>query len=161
MATRVSCSGTPALAQSLRARHLLVPHDGVVAALLDRHVGEGNRERPDRADHVDPVAEAVHVFELLVEIEPLRPGIEMLAAGGSAHVVVAAALVDPGLGEFAALAQLVENRAGPPMEMRVDDVHGTTSCGMADEYRSILERGGTPVNVTHPHAHGVCVRFLQ
>jgi hypothetical protein len=27
-------------------------------------------------------------------------------------------------GKILALAQLVENRSGPPMEMRVDDVHG-------------------------------------
>ena len=66
----------------------------------------------------------VHVFELLVEIEPLGPGVEMLAGVGAAPIVVAAARIDPRVGEILALAQLVENRPGPPMEMRVDDVHG-------------------------------------
>ena len=108
----------------LRAGHLLVPHQRVVAPFRERHVGEGDGERPDRADHVDLVAEARHVLELLVEIEPLGPGIEMRAAAGAPHVVVAAALVDFGLGEILALAELVENRPGPPVEMRIDDVHG-------------------------------------
>jgi hypothetical protein len=74
------------------------------------------------------VTEAVHVFELLVEIEPLGPGVQMLAGLGAAHVVVAATLVDPGRGEPLPLAELFENRAGPPMEMRVDNVHGMLSC---------------------------------
>ena len=108
----------------LRAGHLLVPHDGVVAAFGERHVGERHRERADRADHVDLMAEARHVFELLVEIEPLGPAVEMLAAVGTAPIIVAAARIDPRVGEILALAQLVENRPGPPMEMRVDDVHG-------------------------------------
>ena len=143
----------------LRAGHLLVPHDGVVAAFLDRHVGERDRERADRADHVDPVAEAVHVFELLVEIEPLGPGVEMLAGLGPAHVVVAAALVDPSLGEILALAELFENRAGPPMEMRVDDMHGMMSCRWAGD--STILRGG-PVSGQRvaPMMHGISYRFL-
>jgi hypothetical protein len=41
-----------------------------------------------------------------------------------AKIAVAALVVDVRPGEFLALAQLVENRSGPPMEMGVDDVHG-------------------------------------
>src|SRR6185369_12431331 len=131
----------------LRARHLLVPHDGVVATLLDRHVGEGNRERPDGADHIDAMAEAVHVFELLVEIEPLGPAVEMLAAVGAASVVVATARVDAGARVVPALAKLVENGSRPPMEMRVDDVHGGCPGARADNGLS-LERGVPRVNAT-------------
>ena len=107
----------------LRGRHLLVPHQRIVAPFFEWHVGERNRERADRAHHVDAVAEAVHVFELLVEIEPLGPGVEMLAGVGAAHVVVAAALVDPALGVLGALAELLEDRARPPVKVGVDDVH--------------------------------------
>ncbi len=118
----------PARILLLRGRHLLVPHQRVVAAFSDRHVGERHRERPDRADHVDPVAEAVHVFELLVEIEPLGPGVQVLTGIGAAHVVVAAALVDLAPRVVLPRAELVENRARPPMEMGIDDVHGAQSC---------------------------------
>ncbi len=108
----------------LRAGHLLVPHQRVVAAFVERHVGERHRERADRADHVDLVAQARHVFELPVEIEPLGPGVEMAAAVLPAKIAVAALVVDVRPGEILALAQLVENRSRPPMEMRVDDMHG-------------------------------------
>jgi hypothetical protein len=47
----------------------------------------------------------------------------MLAARGAAHIVVATALIDPRFREILTLAQLVENRPGPPMKMRIDDVH--------------------------------------
>ena len=141
----------PARIFLLRAGHLLVPHQRVVAAFLDRHVGERHRERADRADHVDAVAEAVHVFELLVEIEPLGPGVEMLAAGVAAHVVVAAALVDARLGEVLALAELLENRAGPPMKMRIDDVHGRAVLPLAHRPDfKILEGGLFRVNAPRP-----------
>ena len=48
----------------------------------------------------------------------------MLTAVRSAHVVIAAALIDARFRKFSAFTQFVENRAGPPMEMRIDDVHG-------------------------------------
>jgi len=70
------------------------------------------------------MAEAVHVFERLVEVEPLGPGVEVATAALPAVIAVTALVVDVGLGEILAFAQLVENRSGPPMEMRVDDVHG-------------------------------------
>src|SRR4029077_19244463 len=92
--------------------------------LVERHVGERHRERAYRADHVDLVAKARHVFELLVEIEPFGPGVEMAAGALPAKIAVATLVVDARLGKILALAQPVENRPGPPMEMRVDDVHG-------------------------------------
>src|SRR5262249_17327310 len=139
---------------ALRARHLLVPHEGTVAPFLDRHVGERHRERPDRADHVDLVAEAVHAFELLVEIEPLGPAVEVLAAVGAPHVIVAAAPIDPRAGVVLAPGELVENRPGPPMEMRVDDVHGA-SCRCETMLRSRV----FPVNETSGPAHDTATRF--
>src|ERR1700736_3125210 len=114
----------PARIFALRAGHFLVPGDGVVASFLDWHIGEGDRERPDGADHVDIVSEPVHVFKLLVEIEPFGPAVEMLSTARAPHVVVAALPVDLGTGIFLAPAKLVENGSGPPMEMRVNDVHG-------------------------------------
>jgi hypothetical protein len=78
-----------------------------------------------------------HVFKLLVEIEPLGPGVEVLTASAAAHVVVAATVVDPRLGEAATLAELVEDRTRPPVEVRVDDVHGLSAVSAGDS--SILE----------------------
>ena len=46
-------------------------------------VGEGDRQRPDRADHVHLMAEPVHVLELLVEIELLGPAVDRHAAAGA------------------------------------------------------------------------------
>ena len=47
---RHRCAGPePAGIFLLRVRHRLVPHEGVVASLLHRHVGEGDRKRADRA----------------------------------------------------------------------------------------------------------------
>ncbi len=83
----------PARIFALRARHLLVPHQGEVAALIRRQIREGDRERPDRADHVDLMAEPVHVLELLVEIEPLGPAVEMGAGAFAPPVIVAAVVV--------------------------------------------------------------------
>src|SRR5579862_5545163 len=90
------------------------------------------------------MAEARHIFELLVEIEPFRPGIEMLAAVRATQIIVAAAVVRARSREISALAQLVENRPRPPVEMRIDNVHGALlpiGC-----FQTILVGGPHPVN---------------
>jgi hypothetical protein len=46
------------------------------------------------------------------------------------------------------------------MEMRVDDVHETASCGLAVD-SMILEAGPFPVNATATLVHGNGERFLQ
>ena len=145
----------------LRARHLLVPHDGVVAAFLDRHVGERNRERADRAHHIDPVAEAVHVFELLVEIEPLGPAVEMSAAACTARVVVAALAVHRGPRVVLALAQLVEDRARPPMKMRIDDVHAEVPAAKSAILRLRTGPSGQRGPCGPRTKHGTYDGFLQ
>ncbi len=55
-------------------------------------------ERTDRTHHVDLMAELVHVFELIVEIEPFRPAVEMRTGAGGALIVISAGLVDVGAG---------------------------------------------------------------
>jgi hypothetical protein len=74
------------------------------------------------------VAKTVKILELLVEIEPLRPAVEMLTTVGAAHIVVTAERIHAGFGKASALAELFENRAGPPVKMRVNDVHGKLPC---------------------------------
>ena len=118
----------PARIFALRARHLLVPHHRIIASLARRHVRKCNGERPDRAHDVDLVAEPVHVRELLVEIEPIGPAVEVRAGAVAAPVVVTAVGVAPSAWESLPLAKLVEHRARPPMEMGVDDVHGFLPC---------------------------------
>ncbi len=69
------------------------------------------------------------MFELLVEIEPFGPAIEMGTGIGRAVIVVSAGLVHIGAGKLrlGALTQLVEDRAGPPVKMGINDVHGSVS----------------------------------
>src|SRR5262249_16890353 len=111
--------------------------------------------------------EPVHVFELLVEIEPFGPAVEELAGVGAPHVIVAAALVDSRARIVLALAELVENRPGPPMEMRIDDVHGRpgrpavannnhVKVGCVPRQRK--ERRGTPSSTRHSAATPSCSR---
>src|SRR5258708_1458543 len=94
-------------------------------------MGEGTRERPGGADHVRLMAEAIHMLELLVEVEPLGPAVDRLAAAGAAPVAVAAAGIALGPGKVRALAKLIQDRPGPPMEMRVDYVHDRAPAGSA------------------------------
>jgi hypothetical protein len=83
----------------------------------------------------------------------------MLAGVGAAHVVVAAALIDLTPGIFGALAELLEDRTRPPMEVGVDDVHvGHPASG---EDSMILGPAPFPVNASAALAHGQGGRFLQ
>src|SRR5262245_60098162 len=70
------------------------------------------------------MAEPVHVLELLVEVEPLGPAAQDIVAAVLAIISVAAAIVDLGARIGPALAHAIGNRARPPVEMRIDDVHG-------------------------------------
>src|SRR5262249_37512223 len=79
---------------------------------------------PDRAPEVDRVAEAVHVRELLVEVEPFLPAVEVGAALGAAPVVVAAARIRHRPRIALAPGERLENGWRPPVEVRIDDVHG-------------------------------------
>ncbi len=108
---------------ALRSRHVLVPLDRGVAALVGRQVREVDRERADRADDRDLVAEGVHVGELLVEVIPLGPAAQRRLLAALAQVSIAAAVVDDGARESLAAAKALEDRAGPPVEMGVDDSH--------------------------------------
>ena len=114
---------------ALGARHLLVPHGRHVATLRGRQVRKGDRERPDGAHHVHLMAEPVHVLELLVEIEPLGPAVDRQAAAGAALIAVAAAGVGRGARKVLALAELLQDRPGPPMEMGIDNVHDGAPAG--------------------------------
>ena len=107
----------------LRRRHLLVPVDRHVATLGRRQRREIDRQRPDRAHHVDTMAELVHRLELAVEIEPLGPAPELVVGALFEPARVAAAVVDPGIGHRRSPAQPLDHRTRPPVEMRVDDVH--------------------------------------
>src|SRR5215472_5302567 len=69
----------------------------------------------------------------------------MAARAGAAEIAVAALVIDFGPRELAALAELVENRPGPPMEMGVDDVHGALLPKRL-EFTVILVIGGWRVN---------------
>ncbi len=108
---------------ALSAGHLLVPLHRRVAALFRRQIGEGDRERPDRADDAHFVAEPVHMFELLVEIEPLRPGIQRRPALMSDIIVAAAGIFLRTADKSLRLQKRLEHAARPPVEMRVDDFH--------------------------------------
>src|SRR5207244_9143647 len=61
-----------------------------------RQFGEKDRERADGAHHVDPMAEAVHVRELRIEVEPVGPAVENVVPALLAQIGIAAALVDLG-----------------------------------------------------------------
>jgi hypothetical protein len=74
------------------------------------------------------VAKTFQILELLVEIEPFRPAVEMLTTVGAAHVVVTAVRIHSGFGKTSALTELFENRAGPPVKMRVNDLHRKLPC---------------------------------
>ena len=115
----------PARVLALRARHLLVPHRGDVTSFSSGERSEkATEERPDRADHaIDLMAEAVHMLELLVEVEPLGPAVDRLAELGAAPIAVATTVVGRGTGKILALAELLENRPRPPMKMRIDNMH--------------------------------------
>src|SRR5580704_16862210 len=75
----------------------------------------------------------------------------MAATDLAAEIAVAAFLVNLGSRKLRALAQLVEERPGPPMKMRVDDVHVSllpgTGIKMAED-TTILVKGAFPVNAT-------------
>src|SRR5215469_10232122 len=86
------------------------------------------------------MAEPVHVLELLVEIEPLGPAVDRVAAAGAAPIAVAAASIGRGLGKVRALAELLQDRAGPPVKMRVDDVHGAASELLRGSLRELIYR---------------------
>ena len=107
---------------ALRARHRLVPRNGGVTALFGRQVGEIDREGTKRTDHAHLVAKAVHMFELLIEIEPFGPTVQRWAARLS-YIIVAAAAIALRTRIGAALAKLLEDASRPPMEMRIDDPH--------------------------------------
>ena len=73
----------------------------------------------------------------------------MLAAVLPAHVVIAAALVDARFWKIVTLTQSVEDRAGPPMEMQINDVHGALLAKQPALQR-ILTAGTSPVNARWP-----------
>ena len=111
----------------LRARHLLVPHHREVAALLDRHVGEGDREWADRADDIDLMAELSMCSNCLSRSNHSAQLLRCAPRLRGALIIIAAAVVDVGAGIIRALAQLLEDGTGPPVKMGVDDVHGSVS----------------------------------
>jgi hypothetical protein len=84
----------------------------------------------------------------------------MLTAVRTPHVVVAAFVVDPRCRITLAFAKALENRPGPPMEMRVDNVHGKVSCCSGSDLSS-LEGATRLVNAGAVMAHGNNRRFLQ
>src|SRR6516164_9969240 len=67
--------------------------------------------------------EMIHIFELPVEVEPFRPGVQRRASLVS-HVVVSTAAVAFRAGIAAARAKLLEDLSRPPVKMGVDDPHG-------------------------------------
>src|SRR5262249_38210200 len=103
-----------------------------------------DRQRPDRAHHVDLMAEPVHMLELLVEVEPLGPAVEDVIAALLAQIGVAAAVVALRARKAFALAQPLRDRARPPVEMRIDDVHGAVPNGAGG--------GFAPILPSRPHA---------
>src|SRR5438876_3160242 len=107
---------------TLRLRHLPVPHECGVTPLLRRQIGKIDREGTERANHADVMTQAIHMFELPVEIKPFRPGIDRRTALMS-EIVVSAAAVAFRARISAAFAKLFENLAGPPVKMGVDDTH--------------------------------------
>src|SRR5580700_8866355 len=77
----------------------------------------------------------------------------MAATALAAEIAVAAFLVNLGFRKLRALAQLVEERPGPPMKMRVDNVHVSllSDAGIQTaEDTTILVKGAFPVNATPP-----------
>src|SRR5215467_3202784 len=67
--------------------------------------------------------QTIHVLELPVEVEPLRPGVQRWAPLTS-HIVVSAAAIRFGVRVAAPLAELLKDLFRPPVEMGVDDPHG-------------------------------------
>ncbi len=127
--------------EPLDARHLRIPGFCRVEAFVRRQVRIMEREGTGRADHVDPVAQPVHVGELRVEFEPFRtehePGFAFLAP-----VIVAAARIPLGPRIALALAQLLEHRARPPVEMRIDDMHQRSPAYACIPWRGFDQRSG-------------------
>src|SRR5207253_11475469 len=78
---------------------------------------------PDRAHHIDLMAEPVHVRELPVEIEPLRPAAQDIIDIVLAQIGIAAPTVDLGARIGRALAEPLRHRTRPPVEMRINDPH--------------------------------------
>src|SRR3984885_2916225 len=137
-------SPDPAGIFALRARHMLVPHHRGLTALLRRQVGEINRKGAERADHAHLMAEAIHVLELPVEIEPFRPGVDRWASIMS-QITVSAAAVAFRARIAAALAELLEDVSRPPVEMGIDDPHGVYSLGrLGFAFRSAPRAFSTP-----------------
>src|SRR2546422_4528138 len=69
------------------------------------------------------MAKPIHMFELPVEIEPFRPGVER-GTSLMSHIVVSAAVVAFCARVTVAPAKLLEDLSGPPVEMGIDDPHG-------------------------------------
>jgi hypothetical protein len=69
------------------------------------------------------MAEPVHVRELVAEVEPVGPAVEHVVAAVLAQIGVAALLVHLGARIGVALAEPLGNRARPPVEVGIDDVH--------------------------------------
>jgi len=63
------------------------------------------------------------MFELPVEIEPFRPGVQR-GTSLMSHIVVPAAVVAFCARITVALAKLLEDLSRPPVEMGIDDSHG-------------------------------------
>src|SRR5204863_2944629 len=72
------------------------------------------------------MAKPIHMFELPVEIEPFRPGVER-GTSLMSHIVVSAAVVAFCARVTVAPAKLLEDLSGPPVEMGIDDPHGVCS----------------------------------
>src|SRR6266566_7797560 len=71
------------------------------------------------------MAKPIHMFELPVEIEPFRPGVER-GTSLMSHIVVSAAVVAFCTRVTIAPAKLLEDLSGPPVEMGIDDPHDLT-----------------------------------
>src|SRR5207247_5104647 len=78
------------------------------------------------------MAKPIHMFELPVEIEPFRPGVER-GTSLMSHIVVSAAVVAFCARVTVALAKPLEDLSGPPVEMGIDDPH--------DLPESVTQRG--------------------
>src|SRR5690242_7417542 len=79
------------------------------------------------------MSEAVHMRELIVDIEPLGPTAEELFLTSTrTEELIAATIIGLGAREIIALAQCLKDRARPPVEMGIDDVHqGSPTIGHA------------------------------
>src|SRR6185437_15523229 len=94
-----------------------------IAAILGLEIRESDREGPDRAHHLEIMAETVEMREQGIEIEPFAAHIGERPAAFPAAIDIAALAVGRGDREILALANPLENRAGPPVKMGIDDAH--------------------------------------